>query len=58
MSLDYICVVYYDLKSPNILVFEFPPPEESTQVSMGYCKLPIEKFLFTSRSLIWVSVVN
>ena len=42
--LHYKHVVYYDLKSPNILVFEFPTPEESTQVSMGYRKLPVEKF--------------
>lgn len=27
-------VVYYDLKSPNILVFEFPSPDQSLQVSL------------------------
>ena len=37
-------VVYYDLKSPNILVFEFPTPEESMQVAMGFRKLPVNKF--------------
>ncbi len=42
--LHYKHVVYYDLKSPNILVFEFPTPSESTQVSMGYEKLPTNKF--------------
>ena len=25
-------IVYYDLKSPNILVFQFPTPQESLQV--------------------------
>ena len=36
--------MYYDLKSSNILVFQFPTLEESTRVSMGYCKLPVDKF--------------
>ena len=31
-------IVYYDLKSPNILVFEFPSPQESLQATQttGY----------------------
>ena len=42
--LHYKDIVYYDLKSPNILVFEFPTPSESMQVSMGYQNLPDNKF--------------
>ena len=31
-------IVYYDLKSPNILVFDFPSPQESLQATQttGY----------------------
>ena len=28
-------VVYYDLKSPNILVFKFPSAQESLQATAG-----------------------
>ena len=37
-------VVYYDLKSPNILVFKFPTADESLQVSLGYASIKSGKF--------------
>lgn len=37
-------VVYYDLKSPNILVFKFPTADESLQVSLGYTSVKSGKF--------------
>lgn len=42
--LHYKHIVYYDLKTPNVLVFQFPSPDESNQVSMGYQKMPPDKF--------------
>lgn len=32
-------VVYYDLKSPNILVFAYPSADQSLQASLGYTPL-------------------
>lgn len=37
-------IVYYDLKSPNILAFEYPKGDESTQVTLGYAPMPRGKF--------------
>ena len=39
-------IVYYDLKSPNILAFEFPTADQSVQIAVGYStvhprKLPV-----------------